>query len=52
MKLSAEDQKECKALDRQISVAEQDEKQSKPANLAQSQTELLTLRQHYRDLRC
>lgn len=52
MKLTPEAQKECKQLDIKIQITEQEEKQSKPEALAQSQAALLVLRKRFREIKC
>ena len=52
MKLPAKAQQECKQLDKQIPIAEQEEKESKPEALAQSQATLLVLRKRFREIKC
>jgi hypothetical protein len=52
MKLLAEAQRECRALDTQIPEAERAEARTSGEQRDQAKMSLLTLRQRQRDLRC
>lgn len=52
VKLSAEAQRECRALDLSMPRAEAVERQAKGVELAESQRELLRQRKRFRELRC
>lgn len=52
MKLSAEAQRECRALDASMSRAEAVERQAKGVELTEVQADLLRQRKRFRELRC